>query len=186
MICWSKLTVSQRAIQPPTEATQVLRQALKRFDLDWPEKVSEKYLDHVENYESADELLQATTITRKYMKSIAKKREKEALEAVSSAQQQVDLPQEESRVQATTSPDPKALGKRKRQGDEPTENGNLKKSRSDEMTAPERGEQAVQAALPAVSALKRDRENSTIIVGNLPVDTTEIKVRQFFRDVSPS
>jgi hypothetical protein len=31
--------------------------------------------------------------------------------------------------------------------------------------------------------LKRDRENSTIFVGNLPVNSTEAELRQLFRDV---
>jgi hypothetical protein len=182
MICWAKSTGPQRAIQSSTQATQVLRQALKRMDLDWPEKVSERYLEHVETYESADELLQAATITRKYMKSIAKKRENEALEAFSSTQQQRDPSPEESHVQSTTVQDAKASGKRKRERDESTENGNLKKSRADEESTLGR-EEVVQGALPAVSALKRDREHSTVIIGNLLAETTEVKVRQFFRDV---
>jgi hypothetical protein len=32
-------------------------------------------------------------------------------------------------------------------------------------------------------ALRRDRENSTIVVKNLPKNIAELKVRQFFRDV---
>jgi len=36
------------------------------------------------------------------------------------------------------------------------------------------------------STVKRDRENATIVVKNLPPETTETRVRQYFRDVSVS
>jgi len=40
--------------------------------------------------------------------------------------------------------------------------------------------------LSEASALKRDRENATVIVRNLPLDTPVVKIRQFFRNVRVS
>lgn len=41
----------------------------------------------------------------------------------------------------------------------------------------------VQADLEPTS-LKRDRENATVVVKNLPKQTSETRIRQYFRDVS--
>lgn len=52
---------------------------------------------------------------------------------------------------------------------------------------PEELNQGVSPALAlpsAASVAKRDRENTTVIVKHLPPNYPEVKVRQFFREVS--
>ena len=45
-------------------------------------------------------------------------------------------------------------------------------------------DRAEDHSTPVSSLVKRDRENATAIVRHLPPETTETRVRQYFRDVS--
>ncbi|KAI9671907.1 MAG: Splicing factor [Caeruleum heppii] len=183
MMCWSKLSTGAAATGPtpdslatPSAATKVLQSALKRHSLDWPEKILEVYVQHVEDHESVDELQRALILARRITKGVAKRREREAREAA--AAQQAEF----SKVMAAPPVEEKVHGgKRKRDAEvEDIEGEQNKKSRPDDETAP-----AVPAEhVPPTSAslLKRDRENTTVIVRNLPTNATETRVRQYFRD----
>ncbi|KAI9817046.1 MAG: Splicing factor [Thelocarpon impressellum] len=191
MICWSRLSASPRTNgaapgkRPPSasDGTAVLRQALKRRSLDWPEKVLEVYIQHVEDHESVEELQQAVLLCRRITLGVAKRREREAAALAEAAaqqqqqqqQQQPELDQEEVLV---GQPEDSGRAKRKRGPDPGAAEGNTsKKPRADE------GEYQADHGAPSESSpLKRDRENTTVIVKKLPVSTSEVKVRQFFRD----
>ena len=169
----------------PSEATNVLRTAIARPKLDWPEKILDVYRYHCEDHEDAEELQSSVVQIWKRKKIVKKRREKEAIEAYGAAQvqhtQQLQQAQEEeASLNAQSNLN---VGKRKRDADlDPLEASSSKKSRQHGS-----GNMAMQVdeqALPASSSLKRDRENATIIVKNLPAETTETRVRQYFRDVS--
>ena len=178
LISWSKFVQGDatadaaRRTPNPSFATAVLKQAVKRTDLDWPEKIVQTYIAHCEDYEDSDELQIAMSETRKAMKAVNARREREAREA---AAQHAQLAQQQVPVEYTMQPE-----KRKRE-DEAEMNGlpEQKKARAEEPVPP-----PAAAAEPA--PVRRDRENATVIVKNLPHHTTEHRVRQFFRHVSIS
>lgn len=166
LISWSKFVQGEgtadaaRRTPNPSYATAVLKQAIKRTDLDWPEKIVQIYITHCEDYEDSDELQLAVLETRKAMRAVQARREKEALEAAA------QHPPEGAVVQPE---------KRKRE-DEVDVNGlpSTKKARAEE-PGPHPEEPV---------ALRRDRENATVVVKNLPHNIEERRVRQFFRHVS--
>ncbi|KAL4954067.1 hypothetical protein BDW69DRAFT_144512 [Aspergillus filifer] len=171
LVSWSKFVQGEATVDAarrtpnPSFATAVLKQAIRRTDLDWPEKIMQTYVSHCEDYEDSEELQLAVLETRKAMRAINARREREAREtaALQAQQQQAAAAAAES----SETPQPE---KRKRE-EEATMNGlRNKKPRPEAMEVDE----------PV--ALRRDRENSTVVVKNLPQGTTEHKVRQFFRD----
>ncbi|KAJ5574061.1 uncharacterized protein N7459_008488 [Penicillium hispanicum] len=174
LISWSKFVQGEATVDAarrtpnPSYATAVLKQAIKRTDLDWPEKIVQTYIAHCEDYEDSDELQLALVETRRAMRAVNSRRETEAAEAA--AVQQHQQQQLEAAVEAAASSE-----KRKRE-DEKDTNGEptTKKARSDE---------AVLEIDAESAALRRDREHSTVIVKNLPKETSEHPVRQFFRHV---
>lgn len=181
MITWSRLSHVNRLLPDdgPHEATKVLRQAVKRTTMDWPEKIMEVLMRHCEDHENVAELQRALNQTRKAKKAVAKRREIEALEAAELAKEQQQHHAEAgAESQGASNP-----GKRKRGATEdPDDETSTKKRRPSIIESKEPATEEPSNAAPAL--LKRDRENSTIIVKNLPTHTTETKVRQYFRDVS--
>ena len=87
MPCDSSASASRR-MPNPSYATAVLKQALQRTDLDWPEKIMDAYISHCEHYEDADESQLAIIDVRKAMKALTKRRQREALQQQQQQQQQ--------------------------------------------------------------------------------------------------
>lgn len=172
LISWSKFVQGEATVDAarrtpnPSYATAVLKQAIKRTDLDWPEKIVQTYITHCEDYEDSDELQLAVIETRKAMRAVNARREKEARELAAVQQQQ----QLEAATEASTSE------KRKRE-DEKDANGEPTSKKA-------RGEEPAVKAEEEPTAPPRDRENATVVVKNLPHQTSEHQVRQFFRHVS--
>ncbi|KAI9887177.1 MAG: Splicing factor [Watsoniomyces obsoletus] len=166
-------------------ATSVLRQALARQKLDWPEKVLEVYMDHVQGFESVGNLQAATILARKLSKAIAQRRQMES-EQVAAAEMVHVQPEAVMAVSTAEAPG-SSLGnsKRKRGDDEPPEH-TVKKSRQ---SPSEHGnddgdvmEGIQQTTTSTTAAPKRDREHTTVIVKNVPIGLPETRLRQFFRD----
>lgn len=165
LISWSKFVQGDatadaaRRTPSPSFATAVLKQAIQRIDLDWPEKIVHAYIAHCEDYEDSEELQLAVLETRKYMKAIKAKREKEAREAAA--------------WQAAA--EPVVHAEKRKRDDEMYVNGlpNNKRSRPEEALPPTTEAEPV--------TVRRDRENATVIAKNLPHGITEHRVRQFFR-----
>ena len=170
LISWSKFVQGEATVDAarrtpnPSFATAVLKQAIKRTDLDWPEKIMQTYIAHCEDYEDSDELQLAILETRKAMRAITARRERDATEL---AAQQAQQP---ASTEQAAHPE-----KRKREEEEANVNGLPTKKA--------RGEEEASAAEAEPAALQRDRENATVVVKNLPHQITEHKVRQFFRHV---
>ena len=187
MATWDKLSFNEQernGLGPlkPTEATKVLRQALKRPKLDWPEKVLEVFRFHCEDHEDAEELQSATVLIWKIKRTVSRRREKEAAERYKTAQLQAEQQpqiQNEASMESTTT---HQSAKRKREEDvEDADAGAIKRNRQGIKDV----EVVAEAQNPQPpSTLKRDRENATIVVTNLPAQTSETRVRQYFRDVS--
>lgn len=165
----------------PTEATKVLQQALRRPNLDWPEKIIETFQHHCEDNEDAEELQASVAQIWKAKRAVHKRREKEAYAAYEKAQ--AEAFQQQQQIQqdsASLQDDSQVSSKRKREDADVA--GFSKKSRPDvaESTEPQVEEQHLEAP----PTLNRDRENATVVVKNLPPKTTETRLRQYFRDVS--
>ena len=181
MLTWGKLAHYENAApnQVPSEATKVLRQAVKRPNMDWPEKVVDIFLSHCEAHENVSELQSAAILTRKTMKAVTKKRAQEALDGAALAQlQQQAYSAEAPRLQGSPN-----AGKRKRgDAEDIQEEAKAKRSRPDIVET--QGRATEEQSIPASSVPKRDRENATVMVKNLPPQTTATRVRKYFRDVS--
>ncbi|KAI9712201.1 MAG: hypothetical protein M1812_006935 [Candelaria pacifica] len=168
---------ADKRMSSPRDATAVLKQAIGRHDLDWPEKILEVYIQHCEHHEDVEELQLAVLKVRSATKVVKKRRDAEALEAAAAAQAQPE------QVITKTMPCEESPGtaKRKRESEpDVLESIPHKRSKPDEsqILAPSQDDQTASTApLP-----KRDRENATVVIRNIPVDTTETRVRQYFRD----
>jgi RNA recognition motif-containing protein len=156
-------------IAPPSQATEVLIQAVHRPKLDWPEKMMEIYVRHCNIYTDAETLLTALDTVQFGTKLVTARRTREAAEAAALyAQQQL--------IEETTTinDSPSGPSKRKRDAasEEVDENSN-KRLKS--------VEQEVNAEATREQQLKRDRENTSVFVTNLPAAVTQTKVRQWFK-----
>ena len=185
MTTWCKLAFGENdpnggKFTKPTEATKVLQQALKRPNLDWPEKIIETFHYHCEDHEDAVVLRSAILQISKAEKAVKKRREKEAYDAYEAAQGEA-LQQHEQHpapMDVVNSVKENGVGKRKREDE--SYDGPSKRSREDLDNAEP---QVPEQDLSAPSLLKRDRENASIVVKNLPFAVSETRVRQYFRDV---
>ena len=171
LISWSKFVQGEATVDAarrtptPSYATAVLKQAIARDDLDWPEKIVQTYLAHCEDYEDSDELQLAVIETRKAMRAVNARRAQEAHAAAVAQQQQLD-----EAVQVASSSE-----KRKRDDEDANGEPDNKKARSEE-TGPQIKEESLEP--------QRDREHTTVVVKNLPREASEQEVRKFFRQVS--
>jgi RNA recognition motif-containing protein len=164
-----------QGLRVPSHATRVFIRALKQKSLDWPERVMEVYLQHCNDYELPDTLRQALDTVHKTRRSVAARREKEAREAAAAQAAYAQATQQHSgQEEQQDSP----IGKRKREespGRDVVE-GTTKRAKNE-------AAQSTEVALAATTqALKRDRENTSVFVQNLPSGTTATAVRKYFRD----
>ena len=187
MNMWSTMAYNRNASSgtaatKPVEATMVLQKAMKRENLDWPEKIIEVFQHHCEDNEDAEELQSSLAQVWKAKRKLLKKR-KEAYQAYEAAQAVAVQQQQQAHQDITAAYEgSENTGKRKREDD--SEAGNKKKIKPG---WPEQNDMPVveEQHLQAPSLPKRDRENTTVVVKNLPVHTTDKRIQQYFRDVSP-
>ena len=157
---------------PPSLATAVLIQAVRTRQLDWPEKMIGIYIRHCHNYEDAETLMTARDTVHRQSKGVAKRREKEAAEqAALYAQQQPEA----STADSALGESPNGTSKRKRESTSEEVDGSSNKKLKGESEAPD--DEALRE-----QHLKRDRENTTVIVTNLPAAVTQTKLRQYFKE----
>jgi squamous cell carcinoma antigen recognized by T-cells 3 len=190
MIAWGKFiqgedlgdASSTGRTPPPSYATAVLKQALQRPNLDWPERIAETLLSHCEDYEDVDELQLAVVEVNRANKRIAKRREKEAADTALLAQQQQQADQKAALAKELED-EPVVNGKRKRDPSDEADKIFHKRSKPEDEEQVLNDVQMEDQAKNAESVLKRDRENASIMVKHLPANVSETRIRQFFRDV---
>jgi len=152
-------------LRVPSYATTVFTRALKVRTLDWPERILEVYMQHCNDYELASTLREAQDTIYKTKKGVDKRREREAAQAAAAQMQDqtmVDAPV--ASAESATSPGPKR--KREEAPEEGAEKG---------------GKRAKNEVVNGAEA-KRNRENTSVFVSNLPGDATATRTRQFFRE----
>jgi squamous cell carcinoma antigen recognized by T-cells 3 len=147
-------------------AMAVLKQAVSRKGLDWPEKIMENYIQHCESYGDAQSLVAAIDIVHKSMKGVAKRRSREAIEAAVAYAAQGQPQQDPAVAEPITDPSPLVTSKRKRDSISQIDENAAKKIKENDSGS---------------EHLKRDREHTTLLVTNLPKDVTQTKVRQYFK-----
>ncbi|KAF3479998.1 U4/U6 snRNA-associated-splicing factor PRP24 [Arthroderma uncinatum] len=174
MPCDSSASASRR-MPNPSYATAVLKQALQRTDLDWPEKIMDAYISHCEHYEDADESQIAMIDVRKAMKALTKRRQREAM------QQQYQQQPASQHLQSHHAAAFPASTEQHGHGDEPQSAGKRKRESEPELNG-SASKKAKADAIPSVEAPTRDREHASVLVKNLPKDIAQMKIRQFFRD----
>lgn len=176
MICYSTFVNSgrigsdgvSRETAAPQYATALLKDALKHVNLDIPEKILVTYLAHCEDHEDVEEQQLAMVEVKRLEKIVAVRRDNERVADAMAQTQSTHLKGEAKQVaEAIAAHQPKS----KRKREEAADNEPNKRSRN------ETEEPVIES-----KELDRDRENATVLVQKLPDDTTEVRVRQFFRD----
>lgn len=161
-----EMTTCGPTSKAPQLATAVLVQAVHRHNLDWPEKIMEMYLRHCNLHEEVGVLVKATATVYRLSKGVTKRREREAKEAA-------DLyAQPQAVEEAAVETSPSGASKRKREETPGDAEGSVKK----------KAKSAEENEALREQNLKRDRENTTVIVTGIPLETTQTKVRQYFKE----
>ncbi|KAF2260945.1 hypothetical protein CC78DRAFT_522691 [Lojkania enalia] len=195
MVVWSNHAVRDKnnmgqELLTPTQATAVLERGMKRLHtIDQPELLIEMYINHCEQHESALKVRSAQIEYRRTEKVVAIRRQKEYEEA--QAKHYEAATSEQQAYSSNYVPDASSSGKRKLDDVQGMEDPVPKKSRQVDETT--------QAIVPSTKAPtqdasetpldanenqpKRDREHTSIIVQNLPKETTQTRVRQYFTNV---
>lgn len=171
---WQQYYIWEMTVRKPPAgsslATEVLVHALKR-KVDWPEKIMEIYIRHCNNYEDVHSLEVALDMVHIEGKAIAQRREKEAADAAAAyAQQQTQL-EAEAQSPADT---PSGMSKRKRSETEHSYGVLAKRVKN--------GSVEPDSELQREQQLKRDRENTSVMVKNLPPEITQTKLKQYFKE----
>lgn len=172
-----------KTARAPTLATGVLQRALNQKALDWPERVMDVYLQHCNDYEQPDTLHYALDTVHKTRRMVAKRRDRENAAAAAAAAAYTNQPQPGAEqpsnqaatdsVQDPTAPISPSSGKRKRE-EGCDDEGISKKAKSAEAHAEDADSQEASS--------KRDRENTSVMVTNLPHDTTQTAIRRYFKE----
>ncbi|KAF4976898.1 hypothetical protein FZEAL_6500 [Fusarium zealandicum] len=162
----------------PTLATAVLTRAVARRTIDWPEKVMDVYMQHCNDYEQPLPLRKAADRVLKTGKEVKKRREREEQEKAAAYAAYYGAAESQEPGQEAKSP---GGSKRKREinPDAAGEPESVSKRQKSDINGAEPDEApAAQQSEPP----KRDRENATVIVTNLPGDVSFTKLRQYFKD----
>ncbi|KAL1839626.1 hypothetical protein VTJ49DRAFT_1287 [Mycothermus thermophilus] len=154
----------------PTFATRVFNRALQVRTVDWPERLMEVYLRHCNDYEPAETLREAHDTIYKTRKGVAKRRAREAAQAAQAAAEAAEAPGMQAEDQFMTDVD----------GATSTSPGSKRKRESTpDVEEDATGHKRAKSEAPAGDEPKRDRENTSIWLADLPVDTTQTKIKQF-------
>ena len=159
---------------PPSLATEVLIKAVHQEFLDWPEKMMEVYVRHCINFGESEALDVAMDTVHERKKAVAKRRDRER-EAAEAAAAVYYAQQQPATSDAAAEESPSSVSKRKREtGDDDHEGNASKKVKGGQ---PDASNEASQQ-----QHLKRDRENTSVLVTNIPPETSQTKIRQYFKE----
>ncbi|KAI4593402.1 Splicing factor [Pestalotiopsis sp. 9143b] len=146
----------------PNMGTEVLLRAMQQRHLDWPERIMEVCHQHCNDYEQSQTLRRALDMIHTARRQVERRREQERAKAESAYAAQAQAIQ-----LATPGDEDGPSSKRKR--DASVEASTNKRPKNEEATADEQ-------------SIKRDRENTSVMVRNLPVDVTLTGIRKYFRE----
>lgn len=191
MIVWgidlARARSTGQPLHSPAFATSVLEKAIDGSNLDtldWPEKMLEAYKNHCAQHETVHKLQDADVRYGRAVKKLAARRERERIAAEESAAAAAaatayEVPDHSD--EGVYGSGLSAAIKRKREDDTATNDQDLpKRARGGDAHD---GAASDLATSSGPGFVKRDRENSSIVVTRLPAATTETRIRQYFRDV---
>ena len=189
----------------PDKATAVLGRGVNRKTLDWPERAISVYLQHCNDYEQPHTIRRVRDNVHKIRIVVAKRREREAQEAAAVYAYQTQAQAEaEAEVQegagaeadangngltadvemqedAQTVPDSPAGTKRKRA--DTVDEGEMATKRPKAVGT--NGEAAAAATMKETNETegpKRDREHTSVLITNLPLDVTQTALKKYLKD----
>lgn len=171
------LSDSQNQGKSPTEATNVLKSAAKQKMLDWPEKILELYAQHSNDYETP--AIARTILDDIYRaeRGVRKRREREEQEKAAAYAAYYGAQTAQATTDDATAPVVSPSNqKRKHTDPDVAEEDNSVAKRQ------KKTDDTLQAGTTGPEESKRDRENSTVVVANLPTDATQTRVRQYFKE----
>jgi len=150
--------------------------AVKRRTLDWPERVMEVYLQHCNDYELPSTVRNAMDTVAELRKEVRKRRELEQAQAAELYAAQV---QQAQAMTPEVADSPSGAKRKWGDGDglevaPETSNKRQKNHAVDEHAAAATGQDSQN--------LKRDRENTSVLVSNIPATATQTKIRQYFKE----
>ncbi|TIB96553.1 hypothetical protein E3Q17_03809 [Wallemia mellicola] len=147
-------------------ARNIFKSATPRQFIDYPEAIHQAYREFEDHYGSLETRQQAHFIINKAIGSLAERRAKEAAQAYEmyTQQQQPAVAVNEATNPIDTSEN--TTGGVKRKADEDLD---------DESTKRHKVQQAVET-------LKRDRENTTVMVSGLPSGISDVDIKLLFKD----
>ncbi|EGG01898.1 uncharacterized protein MELLADRAFT_91734 [Melampsora larici-populina 98AG31] len=147
--------------------------------LDYPEYLLQAWITFEHHYGSLEDLEYAVTKTNNLMKGIAARRKRELeqqsglLQQTSDQSRPIEISETKDLPKASAEVDTEVKKRKAEAADDIPNGGEEKRARFD--SAPARNVEGEE--------LKRDRENSTVLVGCLPSNVTEANIKQLFRDV---
>ncbi|KAM0277309.1 hypothetical protein ACHAQH_005900 [Verticillium albo-atrum] len=164
-------------LRVPSVATAVLGRAVKRRTLDWPERVMDVYLQHCNDYELPSTVRNATDNVIELRKEVTRRRESEAAQAAELYTAQVQQQQAAQAVEESNDQSPPGSKRKRGDGnvDEEELHGEVSYKRQRN-----RGNEVDSTSMQ--QSLKRDRENTSVLVTNIPANVTQTKIRQYFKD----
>ncbi|KAL6866277.1 Splicing factor [Amphichorda felina] len=167
-------------LQIPSLATSVLTRAVARTSIDWPEKVLEVYLQHCNDYESPASVRRATDRVHKTAREIKRLRELQQRDKENAYAAYYAQHPEKPALEVQSAGESKRKRDEFQHDAEIVPEGSSKRQKNEaEVTQVAPGPEDAQEQQ---AVTKRDRENTTIIVQNLPGDVTQPKLRQYFKD----
>ncbi|KAG5999767.1 hypothetical protein E4U43_001871 [Claviceps pusilla] len=187
MLIFASENPPSRGYHAPSLATETLLTAAKRRSMDWPERVLELYSQHCSLYEAPEVIRLAEDFVHQTRKAVTRRRQQEEeaqaaqyaayYEAQAQAQVQRETqPPEQTGAEADSSPSSTSKRKRELPADaiQVDEQSVSKRQRNNNVAVDDNGGSAIESP-------KRDRENSTILVTNLPYEATQTETRKYFR-----
>ncbi|KAI7946357.1 hypothetical protein MJO29_010884 [Puccinia striiformis f. sp. tritici] len=149
--------------------------------LDYPEYLLEAWITFEHHFGTLDDLEYTISKVNNIMKGISSRRKREAEQSSTALVQPISLDSTVSDTSAIQAPA------------ETDENSDTRKRKSETMAESEVGDKKVKLNVTSMEAttstnngkapeLKRDRENSTVLVAGLTPQTSEAKISQLFRD----
>ncbi|KAI1320774.1 putative pre-mRNA splicing factor [Xylariaceae sp. FL0255] len=169
-------SVGSRASRIPSMATGVLQRALASKGLDWPERIMEVYLQHCNDYEQPDVLHFALDTVHNTRRLVAERREHETAQAQAAYAAQIEQAGNEAPAAEAGSP---SNAKRKRE-DGAEDAGDAGEGASKKARSTEPGADGLNGTNE--SDQKRDRENTSVLVTNLPFELTKTALKKYFKE----
>nr|AAA76605.1 colony 1 [Ophiostoma ulmi] len=187
-----------RLSRTPSRPASILQRALQVSQLNWPERVIEIYVKHCNDFESSDVLQNALDEVHNLQRVIAQRRKDATAAQTAQAEAHARAYESQALEASAAAAEAQALGKQ--QTGDPQDDLNAGVKRKWEAIAsgetpesatkkPKNEDIGVNAAAPNSDQksqenqpAKRDRENTSVFVSNLPSDVTITKVRQYFRE----